>query len=73
MRQKSHIDSCRNLPYPGAMKENKSKQHSSTEPDYVPDAARDHYTVDSLNAYIEDTPTYLKPLAAIEWLIGPQW
>lgn len=55
------------------MKKNKSEQQRSATPEDVPDAARDHYTVDSLNAYIEDTPTYLKPLAAIEWLIGPQW
>ena len=67
------IDLWSDLPYPKDMEKCNSNQHSSDDPEYVPDAARDHYTVDSLNAYIEDTPTYLKPLAAIEWLIGPQW
>lgn len=38
-----------------------------------PDAASDHYTVDSLSEYLEDVPVSDQPLAAIEWLNGPQW
>ncbi len=38
-----------------------------------PDAASDRYTADSLNEYLDDVPVSDKPLAALEWLLGPQW